>query len=155
FNRDPSVIGRRITIDRVPFTIVGVTPAGFFGVSPGLSPELTVPVTAIAAPAALRAPTSAWLHLMARLAPGITIDRGNARLSTIWPAVMEATTWDGQPPERRARYLARRTSLEAGRAGYSRVRNQFAEPLRLLFALTALLLAVACASVANLLLARA
>src|SRR5262245_39467242 len=73
FNRDPSVIGRRITIDRVPFTIVGVTPAGFFGVSPGLSPELTVPVTAIAAPAALRAPTSAWLHLMARLAPGITI----------------------------------------------------------------------------------
>jgi putative ABC transport system permease protein len=155
FNRDPSVIGTRITIDRVPFTIIGVTPAGFFGVSPGLSPELTVPVTTITEPAALRVPTSAWLHLMARLTPGITIDRGNAALSTVWPAVLEATTLEGQPPERRARYLARRTSLEPGRAGYSRVRNQFVEPLRLLFALTGLLLAVACASVANLLLARA
>ena len=155
FNRDPSLIGKRISIDRLPFTIIGVMPPGFFGVAPGLSPELTLPVTAIAEPAALRSPTSAWLHLMGRLAPGVTIDKGNAALSTVWPVVMEATTWDGQPPERRARYLARTTSLQPGRAGYSRVRNQFVESLWLLFALTGLLLAVACASVANLLLARA
>ena len=155
FNRDPSVIGKRINIDHVPFTIIGVMPAEFFGVAPGLSPELTVPVTTITEPDALRTPTRAWLHLMGRLAPGVTIDKGSAALSTIWPAVMEATTVDGQPPERRARYLARRTSLQPGRAGYSRVRNQFVEPLWLLFALAGLLLAVACASVANLLLARA
>ena len=155
FNRDPAIIGRQITVDRLPFTVVGVMPPGFFGVAPGLSPDLTLPVTAIVEPARLSATTSAWLHLMGRLAPTVTIAQGNAALATVWPAVMEATTREAMPAERRARYLARTTALQPGHAGYSRVRNQFAEPLWILFALAGLLLAVASASVANLLLARA
>src|SRR6187401_2267582 len=67
---------------------------------------------------------------------------------------MESTTHDGMPADRRARYLARKTALEPGRAGFSRVRNLYGEPLSLLMGLATLLLAVACASVANLLLAR-
>jgi len=80
--------------------------------------------------------------------------QADAALQAIWPSIMESTTHGGMPADRRARYLARRTALEPGRAGYSRVRNLFGDPLSLLMGLATLLLAVACASVVNLLLAR-
>ncbi len=103
---------------------------------------------------ALTSSTSAWLHLMGRLRDGVSREQANVALKSIWPAVLEVTTNPGAPADRRARYLARQTELLDGSAGFSRVRRQFAEPLRILFALVGLLFAVACASAANLLLAR-
>jgi predicted permease len=154
FGGDGSVIGRTVRIDRAPFTIIGVTPPGFFGVAAGLEAEITIPLTSRQAADTLRVPSSAWLHLMGRVRDGLTIPEANAALQSIWPAVLEVTTSPGMPADRRAMYLGRTTALEPGRTGYSRVRNQFQAPLWLLFALVGLLLTVASASAANLLLAR-
>lgn len=156
FGSDPSAVGRTIRVGNVPLSIVGVAPAGFFGVTPGLEPDVFVPIAGrhMRGDSIFTATTSSWLHLMARLKDGVSLPQADAALQTVWPRVMEATTGQDMPANRRAMYLGRKTSLEDGRTGYSTVRNQFADPLRLLMALVGLLLAIACASVANLLLAR-
>ena len=154
FGGDPSIIGRTVRIERHPFTIVGVAPPGFFGVAPGLAPEVTIPLTTVQNAGSLAQPSSSWLHLMGRLRDGLTREQANVALQRIWPAVLEATTNPDAPADRRAKFLGRQTSLEPGSSGFSRVRNQFGEPLRILFALVALLFVVACASAANLLLSR-
>jgi len=151
---DPLAIGRSVRVGDLSYTIVGVTPPGFFGVAPGLAPELYVPVASGRSADRIASTTSSWLHLMARLKDGVPIVQADAAVQATWPSVMESTTHDGMPADRRARYLARKTALEPGRAGFSRVRNLYGEPLSLLMGLATLLLAVACASVANLLLAR-
>jgi predicted permease len=154
FRGDASVVGRTVRIEQDVWTIVGVTPEGFFGVAPGLAPEITIPLTATAEAESLRSTTSSWIHLLGRLRDGISLPAANAALRGFWPQVLEVTTNPGMPADRRAIYLGRATSLESARNGYSRVRNQFEQPLWLLFALVGLLLTVACASAANLLLAR-
>jgi putative ABC transport system permease protein len=154
FNGDPSAIGRTIRIDRVPFTIVGVAPRGFFGVVAGLAPEVTIPLTVLQSADGLASHSSAWLHLMGRLREGVTISEADAVLQPAWRDVLAITTPASMPSDRRAKYLGRQTALESGRAGFSRVRRQFEEPLWILLGLVGLLFAVACASTANLLIAR-
>jgi putative ABC transport system permease protein len=156
FGSDPTAVGRTIRVGGTPLMIVGVAPAGFFGVTPGIAPEVFVPIAGRhnAADSIFVAVTSSWLHMMARLRDGVSREQAEAALQTIWPQVMEDTTSPDMPTNRRAMYLGRKTSLEPGRTGYSTVRNQFGDPLRVLMGLVGLLLAIACASVANLLLAR-
>jgi putative ABC transport system permease protein len=151
---NPGAIGRSVRVGDVSYTIVGVTPPGFFGVAPGLGPELFVPVASGRPAERMASTTTSWLHIMARVKDGVSLAQADAALQAVWPSIMESTTHEGMPADRRARYLARKTALEPGRAGFSRVRNAFAEPVSLLMGLATLLLAVACASVANLLLAR-
>jgi predicted permease len=155
FAGDPSVIGRVVRVQGMPFTIIGVTPAGFFGVAPGLAPEMTVPLTALVDSETLSSRTSSWLHLIGRLNDDLPLARANATFQTIWPAVLEATAPRDMPVDRRAAYVGRTTALESARAGFSRIRNRFEEPLLILLGLVALLLVVATASAASLLLARA
>jgi predicted permease len=154
FGADPSVIGRIVRIDRRPFTIIGVAPNGFLGVAPGLAPDLTIPLTVLQNPALLGRHSTAWLHLMGRLKDGLPLEQANAAIQREWPHVLEITTPRDMPAERRLKYLGRATALESGYSGFSRVRNQFEEPLWLLLGLVALLFFVACASATNLLLAR-
>jgi putative ABC transport system permease protein len=156
FGSDPTAIGRTIRVGGTPLTIVGVAPAGFFGVAPGVAPEVFLPIASRhnAGDSIFVAATSSWLHLMARLKDGVSLAQADAVLQTVWPQIMEVTTSPGMPADRRKVYLGRKTWLESGRTGYSTVRNQFGDPLRVLMALVGLLLAIACASVANLLLAR-
>jgi putative ABC transport system permease protein len=154
FGGDPAAIGRVVRIDRRPYTIVGVAPNGFVGVAPGLAPDLTIPLTVSQNPASLARHSTAWLHFMGRLQDGFTLEQANAAIQREWPHVLEVTTPRDMPGERRLKYLGRTTALESGYAGFSRVRNQFEQPLWLLLGLVALLFVVACASATNLLLAR-
>ena len=154
FGAEPSAVGRTIRVANLPYTVIGVAPAGFFGVAPGLEAEIFLPIAGRHPASAFASQTSSWLHLMGRLKDDVTLKQADAALQAAWPAVMESTTAAGMSPERRAMFLGRKTALEPGRTGFSRVRNQFGEPLWLLMALVALLLVIACASVANLLLAR-
>lgn len=154
FGGDASVIGRTVKIDNRPFTIVGVTPPGFFGVAPGLAPELMVPIATLQDPSWFESHASSSVHILARLRDGVTLDKAKAAQRAFWPDVLEATTPTTLAAERREMFLSRETSLESARAGFSRVRNQFEDPLWLLLGLVTLLLLVACASTANLLLAR-
>jgi predicted permease len=154
FGADPTVVGRTIRVATQPYTIIGVAPAEFFGVAPGLDPELFVPIHGRRPASAFASTTASWLHFMGRLKDGVSREQANAALQVTWPSIMEVTIDERMNPERRAVFLGRRTALEDGRTGFSRVRNQFDDPLRMLMGLVALLLAIGCASIANLLLAR-
>ncbi len=154
FSTDPGVIGRQVRIERQSFTIIGVTPPGFFGVAAGLAPEITIPLTTIQDRETLREQFSSWLHLMGRLDDGVSLVQANAEFAPVWQAVLEATTDPSMPSDRRTMFLGRKTSLQSARTGFSRVRNQFQEPLWMLFGLVALVLGVSCAAASNLLLAR-
>ena len=151
---DPSVVGRTVRVGTDTYTIVGVTPAAFFGVAPGVAPEITIPLTSNARPPSLQSPTSSWVHLIGRLRDGVSVAQANTALRQFWPAVLQESAGAKVPANRRDSFLGRQTSLESARAGFSRVRNRFARPLWFLFGLVALLLVVATASAANLLLAR-
>jgi putative ABC transport system permease protein len=160
FAGDPAVLGRIIRVEGVPFTIVGVTPPEFFGASPGSAPEVTMPLAAAPLLRArdrdiLERPSAAWLKIMARLEPGLDARQANAAFQTSWPQALEATMGPDVPPDRRQRYLSRATELISARTGHSSVRNEFTRPLWLLLGLVVLLLLAACATVGNLMLARA
>ena len=154
YGGNPGVVGRTVRVGPDTYTIVGVTPRAFFGVAPGVAPEITIPLTSNARPSSLQSATSSWVHLIGRLRDGVSLAEANTALQRFWPAVLEGSVGTKVPADRRESFLGRQTSIESARAGFSRVRNRFARPLWFLFALVALLLVVAAASAANLLLAR-
>ena len=159
FSRDPAAIGRTIRIEGIPFTIVGVTPPDFFGIAVGVPVDVTIPVTMLprmreSQRQALTEANLSWLHIMGRLRPGVSIAEADAAFQTIWPEILRVTA-EGITPSFRPRYLKFTSGLEPGATGFSPVRVQFRDALWLLFALVGLLLVVACATVANLLLAAA
>lgn len=160
FGGDPAVTSRAVRLDGRLFPVLGVTPPGFFGVEIGHRFDIAVPVCAdpmFYEPGKNRIPlrTAWWLSAMGRLKPGWTVERANAQLRTISPAIMEETL----PPFYRAdnarRYLANKLSATPGATGVSQLREQYEDPLWILLATTGLVLLIACANLANLLLARA
>ena len=157
FNADPSAIGKTLRIEGTPFTIVGVTPPDFHGVSIGVPADVTIPLTMLPRMREderrwLKSPSRSWLYIMGRLKPGWSVESADAAFQTIWPQILRATSNDIEPSFL-ARYLTFTSGLEPGYAGYSPVRRQFREALWLLFGLVSLLLVGACATVANVLLA--
>jgi predicted permease len=160
FRGDPAAIGRTVRIEGQPFTIVGVTPRGFFGVAVGMSPDITIPLTMLPRlrsdeQKALVEPGQIWLNIMGRVRSGTSIAQADAEFQTVWAQALAATQMPDWTASWRARYLTFRSGLEPGASGYSPVRRQFQDALWLLFGLVALVLIVACATVANLLLAAA
>lgn len=160
FNGDPAAVGRTLRIEGQPFTIVGVTPPGFFGVAIGRAPELTIPLTMLPRlrsdeAEALVMTGNSWLEIMGRVRPGLSIAEADAAFQPVWAAARVATVSPEGDPRWRERYLRMTSGLEPGESGYSPLRRRFQAALWLLFGLVGLVLIVSCATVANLLLASA
>ena len=157
---DPAVTGRIIRLDGHPFPVIGVTAPGFSGVEVGNRFDVAVPICSDPmfyepGKGHLVSRTAWFLSLMGRLKPGVTIARANAQIQTISPAIMQ----DSLPSEYRApdakKYLANKLVVTPGGTGVSGLRRQYQDPLWILLATTGLVLLIACANLANLLLARA
>jgi predicted permease len=154
FAGDVAVIGRSITLKGQPFTVIGVTPPAFFGEAVGRAPDIWAPLM-MEPPLGrgvtyLKNANVGWLRLMARLKPGVSEQQAQAALTLSLEQLKAEQSDVGQS----ARHISRLEVLP-GRQGLAEFRNQFAKPLRILMAVVGLVLLIACANVANLLLARA
>ncbi len=157
---DPGAVGRSVRLDGRPLTIVGVTPASFFGVEVGNRYDVAVPMCAdplFSDDGKGRIPVRRawWLSAMGRLKPGWTIERADAQIRALSPGIMEATVPPSYRTDDAKRYLANKLTVTPGATGVSGVRRQYENPLWMLLATTGLVLLIACANLANLLLARA
>ena len=165
FARDPGVVGKKILVNDYPMTIVGVSAPGFAGIDPARSPQIRVPV--LMKPVML--PEWPWLHMddrrarwvqvFARLKPGYTVESAAAPVQGLFSQVRAhemtlpaAKEWSAYSREQFMKGLLR---LESAETGYSGLRNDFSTALLVLMCMVGLVLLIACANVANLLIARA
>jgi predicted permease len=156
FSSDVNVVGRSIRINDYPFTIIGVAPSTFFGVQPGSSPEVWTPI--MMQPQLFRdnSPVldntgAAWLNLMGRRASGINEQQALAGLNVTFHQVIK----DGHHKLYRGKVPGRENlHLLPGAAGFSRLAEEYGNPLYLLMAVVGLVLLIACVNIASLLLAR-
>ena len=160
FGGAPDVIGRTLTVQRVPLTIVGVTPPGFFGVAPGRSFDIVVPLGAEpllrGRESRLDRRTSWWLQVFVRLKPGQSREAAATLLQGLQPGIRDATLPPPGPGRNLAEYLADPFTLVDGARGpTSGLRDDYSRPLFVLMAVVGVVLLIACANIANLLLARA
>jgi putative ABC transport system permease protein len=153
----PDVLGKTLLVERVPFTIVGVTPQGFFGPDVGRSYDIAMPIGAEPLVrkdrSRLDRRTSSWMNIMARLRPGQTAAEATNQLRAIQPEIRQATMPEG--PGAGERYLVDPFRLVAAPGGRSLFRSRYEQPLRVLLGVVGMVLFIACANVANLLIARA
>jgi putative ABC transport system permease protein len=160
FGGEARTLGRTLRLDGHPFPVIGVTPPSFFGVEVGNRYDLAIPLCADRLLAEdkkgrIPVPHAWWLSMMGRLKPGWTAERATAHLQALSPAVMQATLPPTYRPDTAKRYLANKLVATPGGSGVSELRRQYERPLWLLLATTGLVLLIACANLANLLLARA
>ena len=158
FGGSADVIGRSLTVERVPFTIVGVTPPHFFGVEVGRSFDVAVPIgtsTRIDGAPSLRQRSIWWLRIMIRLKPEQSAEAGSTLLRTLQPHIREATLPNDWHAEELPKYLQDAFRLEPAANGDSGLREIYRRPLATIMGVVVLVLLIACANVANLLLAQA
>ena len=161
---DPGVLGETLTVNGQPLTIVGVAPAGFFGTVWGRRPRVFVPLSMrwLMQPTVQRSDetrTAYWIYAFARLRPGETVAKASASINALYSGILneiEAPLNTGLPPAALEQFRRRAITLESGALGQSELRSDQPVPtqLKLLLGLTALVLLIACANIANLLLAR-
>jgi predicted permease len=150
FNADPAVVGRPISLNRQPYTVIGVAPPGFYGTITGLRFDVFVPLTMQASLTGafqwLANRNARPLYLFARLKPGVTIDEARSELSAL--AAARAREF----PDSNRNISATMLPLAAARRG---AQQELGPLLKILMAVGALVLLIVCANVANLQLARA
>jgi predicted permease len=164
FNRDPGAVGKKILVNNYPMTIVGVSAAGFAGIDPARSPQLRVPILMkpVIVPEwawlQMSDERSRWVQVFARLKPGYTIETAQAPLQTLFTQRRQyELTLPGAKYMNayvREQFLKGQLKIEKADIGYSPLRNDFSTALIVLMAMVGLVLLIACANVANLLIAR-
>jgi predicted permease len=160
FALDPTILNKQVIVNGQRLTIVGVAPKGFDGTTIGMRPAVFVPITLrslldVATGWSLR--TDYWAYLFARLRPGVTIEAARASLGTRYHAIIndvEAPLQKDMSAQTMARFRAKPILLAPGGRGQSSIPDEAKTPLRLLLGVTAFVLLIACANIANLLLAR-
>ena len=161
FAMSPTVVGSVIAVNAVPMTIVGVAPEGFTGTTLGATPQIFAPISMrerlVAGFKGFDNRRNYWVYLFARLQPGTTIEQAKAAVDVPYAAIVndvEAGLQKGMSASTLARFKARRVTVDPGARGQSNVTRDAGPALTLLLAVTGFVLLIACANIANLLLAR-
>jgi putative ABC transport system permease protein len=150
FNLDPAILGRRLVVDDVPVTVIGVTPRGFFGLCVGSSTAIWLPAPSGRMGLGLVRAVPG-MALLGRLKPGVSLRQARAELSVLYQWTIAERA--GKSPDPLLRQL--KFEMEPAGAGLSsRLREQFDKPLVVLMAVVGLLLLIACTNIASMLLAR-
>jgi len=159
FGGDPSIVGKRVSLNGNSFEIVGVTPPGFNGISVGDTFDVAVPVCIepIVSPRNNRLTIrhAWWLASIGRLKPGWSVARSNAQMNALTPAILQETIPPFYDSETVKKYLEYKLGVFSASTGFSQLRRDSETPLWLLLGISGLVLLIACANLANLMLARA
>jgi predicted permease len=162
FDANPDVIDKTMIVNGHSLTIVGVAPRGFEGTTLGIQPRVFVPITL----RGLMEPgfnqfhnrRSYWVYVFARLRPGTALDEARTGINAPYRNIInsiEAPLQRGLSDQTMARFRDKQVEVEPGWGGQTLVRDDARTPLAILLGVTALVLIIACANIANLLLARA
>ncbi|HEY3743390.1 MAG TPA: ABC transporter permease [Bryobacteraceae bacterium] len=160
FARDPSIVGHKMKINGLDYTVIGVGPAGYTG-------EVVGSVTAVWLPLSMQAQLNPgdgrldnrganWLLLLGRLKPGVSFEQARTEMRALaTQTVLEFEGGATLSAERVREIRGQVLNVERGGTGFSYLRSRFRRPLLILMSVVGLVLLIACANVANLLLARA
>jgi putative ABC transport system permease protein len=159
FSGDPSAIGRQITVNGHSFTVIGVTPKGFMGMSAITAPDVMITITAVPlvldGRVDLTETSRPWMFVGARLRNGVTIEQARAQVKTFWPQLRAATLPQEYSGQRRQEFLSTAVDVSSIATGTAlSLRAVFSQQLLLLMGMVGLLLFAACLNLANLMLAR-
>ncbi len=161
FEASPAALNETLIVNGQAMTIVGVAPPGFVGTTMGSKAQVFVPITMreLMQPGvqAFERRRSYWAYLFARLAPGVSIEQAHSAINVLYNGIIndvEAPLQSGMSDQTMERFKAKEVGLEPGQRGQSQFHTFARAPLILLLGVTIFVLLIACANIANLLLAR-
>jgi len=155
FGGDPHAVGETLEVEGTPLTIVGVTPPGFYGLQADGGADFFTPIATLRPISGdPKRPLRAW-NVIGRLRSGVTFDQARAEMLARWPSIQRETVPPGFTAAEQADMQRQRVTVDSIETGFSGLRQRYASPLGVLVGLTALLLAIGCANLSGLLLARA
>jgi predicted permease len=159
FGRNPAIVGKTITLGSTIYTIIGVTPPEFFGTTVGQSPDLWIPLSME------KQVSPGWnglddkwfesLYILGRLKAGVSVKQAEANVNLLAKQIWHAFKGPVLTPHEQQTLKHAHIELTSAARGLSRLRFQYSLPLQILMGLVGLVLLIACANIANLLLARA
>jgi predicted permease len=159
FASDPDIVGKAVRLNRHPFTIIGVTPPWFRGLDVDTAYDVAIPIGCEPLlhtdRSALAARSWWWLRILGRLLPGETPQQAEAKMKALAPEVDRATLPTNWDADGQKQYLQRSLALRPAATGFSNTGSDYRTALLTLMAVVGLVLLIACANIANLLLARA
>ena len=162
FAGDPGVINSKVIINGYPFTIIGVSQPGFSSIDPASAPQVRVPVSMagkLTTYLELNERRSRWVTAFGRLKPGVSVAQAKAGIQPLFHQIIrdevKMAAFAKASPSMKKAFLQMSMNVLPAANGRSYLRRQFSAPLVVLMATVSLVLLIACANVANLLLARA
>jgi len=161
FGANPHIVNQTIRLNNYPCVVAGIAPPGFYGISLGEKTDVYAPVAMVhrlvpTAPDPLPDWNYSWLTLIARLKPGVTMERAQNALAVIYPNVRDKQLpyIPGMSRGFLENFTRRYVELTSGGKGYSSLRETLEKPLQYVFAMTGVFLLITLVNIANLLIAR-